>query len=105
MAPDKLVRDKIPEIISLSGREPVTHVADDAEYWSRLKDKLLEEVKEFIEDGDEKEELADVFEVLNAIMDFRKLDKSEVEEIRLKKAEKKGGFKEKIVLDKIISQD
>jgi len=101
MAPDKLVRDKIPEIISESGRKPVIHIADDSEYWKRLKDKLLEEVKEFIEDGDEKEEIADIFEVLYSIMDFRKLDKAEVEKIRLKKAEKKGGFKDKIVLDEI----
>lgn len=101
MAPDKLVRDRIPEIISSSGRKPATHIAEDSEYWKRLKDKLVEEVKEFVEDGDEKEEIADIFEVLYAIMDFRNINMEEVEGIRKKKAEKKGGFKGKIVLDRI----
>jgi len=101
MAPDKLVRDKIPEIIKESGRNPITHIADDSEHWNRLRDKLLEEVKEFIEDGDEKEEIADIFEVLYAIMDFRNINKQEVEELRVNKEKEKGGFKEKIVLDRI----
>ena len=96
---EKLVRDKIPEIIRKDGREPVIRVADDEEYWSRLKDKLHEEVAEFTEEG-EKEEIADILEVLHAIMEFRNINKSEIENIRKKKAEERGGFKEKIILEK-----
>ena len=40
---DKLVRDKIPEIIRETGERPIVHVADDAEYADRLADKLDEE--------------------------------------------------------------
>jgi len=98
----KLVRDRIPEIIEKSGRKPVTHVADDNEYWDKLKLKLQEEVDEVLEDGTDdevKEELADVLEVINAICKFKKVDKEELELLRVKKVEERGGFEDKIILD------
>ena len=62
----KLVRDKIPDIIRQKGRVPVTHVAEDDEYWDKLQDKLKEEVHEFLKDG-EVDELVDVLEVVHAL--------------------------------------
>ena len=62
MKHDKLVRDKIPQIIKDNGVTPVIHVADDSEYWERLKAKLQEEVDEVLEDINVNEELADVLE-------------------------------------------
>ncbi len=100
----KLVRDKIPEIIEKAGKKPVTHIADDSEYWDKLKLKLQEEVDEVLEaDSPEevKEELADIIEVINAICDFKSIDITEVESLREKKAKERGGFKDKIILDDV----
>lgn len=95
---NKLVRDKIPEYIRKKGGNPITHIADDAEYWQKLKDKLLEEVEEFKKD-ESIEELADLLEVIDAIFEYKKLDRNEVEEMKSKKADEKGKFKDMIILD------
>jgi len=97
-AKPKLVRDRIPEIIRKSGKTPVTHVASDDEYWQKLKEKLQEEVSEFFEDSN-KEELADIREVLKAICEFKGFDDKEMEALRKKKATERGGFKDRIILD------
>ena len=95
---NKLVRDKIPEIIKQKNKIPVIHTADDNEYWEKLKIKLKEEVDEFLKKSNE-EELSDILEVIYAISDFKNIDKKHLENIRKKKIEKKGGFKSKIILD------
>ena len=94
----KLVRDKIPEIISKKGANPITHIADDKEYWQKLKEKLQEEVEEFMKNSSE-EELADIVEVINAISDFKKIGRQKLESIRKKKSEERGSFKNRIILD------
>ena len=98
MKNNKLVRDKIPEIIRKNGEVPVTHMASDSEYFQKLKEKLKEEADEFMKDSME-EELADVLEVVYAICDYKKIDKNKLELLRKKKAEERGGFKERIILD------
>ena len=95
---DKLVRDKIPEIIKKKGSVPITHIASDDEYGKKLKEKLQEEVDEFMKDGKE-EELADILEVVYALCDYNKIDKKGLELLRKKKAEERGGFKDKMILD------
>ena len=101
MKHDKLVRDKIPEIIRERGEDPVTRIADDEEYWQKLKDKLKEEVYEYI-DEEKASELADILEVIHAICDFKNLDKDELEEIRKSKLDEKGGFSKRIILEKSL---
>jgi predicted house-cleaning noncanonical NTP pyrophosphatase (MazG superfamily) len=95
---NKLVRDKIPEIIKQNNSTPITHIADDGEYWDKLKEKLKEEVDEFLKNSTE-EELADILEIVYAIRDYMKIDKNKFEEIRENKAQKRGAFKNKIILD------
>ncbi|MFH1712488.1 MAG: nucleoside triphosphate pyrophosphohydrolase [Patescibacteria group bacterium] len=94
---NKLVRDKIPDIIRANGEVPMTYVADDEEYYQRLKQKLQEEIDEFIAE-DNIEELADVLEVIYALCDVQNVRRVDLEQIRQIKEDKRGGFKEKIIL-------
>jgi len=95
---NKLVRDKIPEIIKARGEGVVTHIADDLEYWQKLKEKLQEEVSEFMQ-AESVEEMADILEVIDAVVDFKKFDKEELQKVKNKKLEVRGGFKNKIILE------
>ncbi|SIR26325.1 Predicted house-cleaning noncanonical NTP pyrophosphatase, all-alpha NTP-PPase (MazG) superfamily [Haladaptatus litoreus] len=97
---DKLVRDRIPEIIEKNGDTPKTHVADDAEYERRLGEKLDEEVAEFHESGDP-EELADVLEVVYALADCTDVTSDQLERLRAEKADERGGFSDGIVLERV----
>ena len=74
------------------------HIADDAEYWQKLKEKLLEEIEEFSKD-ESIEELADILEVLDAIADYKKFEKEDVGRIKEKKSEERGRFEKRIILD------
>jgi predicted house-cleaning noncanonical NTP pyrophosphatase (MazG superfamily) len=91
---NKLIRDKIPEIIIQNGDTAITHIADDVEYWNKLKEKTAE----FFQ-AENQSELADIMEVLKAIIAFKNFDAAEIEKIRQEKAEKRGGFNKKIILD------
>lgn len=99
---NKLVRDKIPEIIKADGKNPIAHIADDQEYWQKLVEKLREETAEFsAEDSNISDELADILEVILTICDFKKISQEKLERIRKEKAEKRGGFKNKIILERV----
>ncbi len=97
---NKLVRDRIPEIIVKSGRSHVTHIANDAEYKRMLHTKLQEEVEEFIESPC-LEELADIYEVLDSIKALHSFDNTELKEVKEAKKIERGGFSERIILENV----
>jgi len=93
----KLVRDKIPQIIRSKGQEPVIYTADTEEYYIRLRDKLQEEVEEYLASDNDREELADILEVLYALAGQAGTDQQQLEKIRAAKAEERGGFADRII--------
>jgi len=95
---DKLVRDKIPEIIELSGDVAVIHTADEKEYRLRLRAKLIEEVNEYLESGSP-EELADILEVIHSLTALDGVSREQLQLIQTKKRDERGGFTQRIVLD------
>ena len=96
---NKLVRDNIPEIMIKNNAKPVTRILSDEEYLIELNKKLLEEVKEYLESG-EIEELADIEEVIIAILNAKNTTKDNLEEIRQTKVKKRGAFNKKIFLER-----
>lgn len=95
---NKLVRDRIPEIVKAKGGTPVFHIAGEQEYWQKLKQKLGEEVEEFMA-SESGEELADLWEVIDAIIAYKKFDRAELQAVREKKAVERGIFQDKIILE------
>lgn len=104
---NKLVRDKIPNIIKEKGETPVVKTLDESEYKMELEKKLYEEYKEVIEaTGDERvEELADMLEVIRALANLENKHLNDVIAIADKKNEKRGAFEEKIFLEKVIESE
>lgn len=98
---NKLVRDNIPDIILKDNELPTTRILSDEEYIQELNKKLMEEVNEYLSDNNI-EEMVDILEVIRAILDYNKISYDDIEEKRIKKAKKRGAFKEKIFLEKVI---
>lgn len=97
---NKLVRDRIPEIIENDHKTCATRILDNDEYLGCLKSKLLEECHEVMdaEGEDIKKEIADVLEVLEALENTLHIDHKEVLSIKKKKAHNNGAFNNKIYL-------
>lgn len=101
---NKLVRDKIPNIIEEKGETPVVKTLDEIEYKKELEEKLYEEYKEVIgANGDDRvEELADMLEVIKALANLEDKNLNDVIAIADKKREKRGAFEKRIFLEKVI---
>ena len=93
----KLVRDRIPEIIETSGKTCVTETLSDEDYLRMIDAKLDEELAEYHKDQNI-EELADLIEVIYAAAIARGYTIEQLEKVRAEKAEKRGAFKQKILL-------
>ncbi|ETI69439.1 nucleoside triphosphate pyrophosphohydrolase [Neobacillus vireti] len=98
---NKLVRDRIPEVIESTGKKFSTRILANQEYITELKNKSFEELEEYVQaenDKDAIEELADLLEIIHALAECHGATIETVEVVRQLKAEKRGGFKEKIFL-------
>lgn len=96
---DKLVRDKIPEIIESSGNKCEIEVVSDEVALEYLYKKLNEEVSELLEDKN-LDEIADVMEVLFAIGSKYGYSEEDVLNRRNEKKDARGGFKDNLILNK-----
>ena len=98
---EKLVRDKIPDLIIESGKNPEYYVESDKEkYEQRLFDKMREELQEFA-DNPCIEEAADMYEVWFSIIRHWNMLPIDVISCANKKRSERGGFTDRIVLQKI----
>ncbi len=94
---NKLVRDKIPQIITSTGNTCVTEILNTEDYLKHLDTKLSEELAEY-QESKALEELADLLEVMHAVVTARGSSWQELGAIRENKKAKRGAFEERILL-------
>ena len=99
----KLVRDRIPEIIEANGKTCVWETLSQEDYIRLLDEKLNEELSEYHE-SKSLEELADLLEVMQAVVRARGWTLEELEQVRADKAAKRGGFARKILLKEVFEK-
>ena len=101
---NKLIRDKIPEIIKNNNEEPITRILNDIDYKKELEKKLYEEYQEVLESSGEDriEELADMLEIMISLARLEKSNLEAIIEIAKKKKAKRGGFEKKLYLEKVV---
>lgn len=98
---NKLVRDKIPQKIEATGKKYTTKILNNHDYIKYLKQKSYEELDEYCtapSNEEAIEELADLLEIIHALASYQESSIEEVEKVRQEKAEKRGGFQERIFL-------
>ena len=101
---NKLVRDRIPEIIEDSGNTCVTEILSNEDYLRMLDDKLDEELAEYHADQNI-EELADLMEVIRACAVARGYTPEQLEQVRAEKSAQRGGFEKKILLKEVVERE
>lgn len=98
---NKLIRDRIPEIIEMSGKTLTSRILNDEEYLVEINAKMHEELAEYEaaeSNEDAIEELADLLELIHAAAEIYDTTFEELEKVRADKAMKRGGFEERIFL-------
>ena len=97
---NKLVRDRIPEIIAADGRQCTTEIMNESEYPQALLAKLVEEAQEVAdaETDDIAKEIADVYEVIDALLIAFDLNRDAILTMQKKRYEERGGFEKRIKL-------
>lgn len=100
---NKLIRDRVPEIIEKDGEIPHMMVVNGKEFIKALKKKLLEEAKELIAAKSRKDainEIADILEIVDALTAQMKISNLEICVLRRKKNLKRGAFEKQLFLIK-----
>ncbi|MEC3470456.1 nucleoside triphosphate pyrophosphohydrolase [Bacillus tropicus] len=101
---NKLIRNKIPQIIKSNGKTPTTRLLPEDEYIKEICKKTQEELIEYLEattKEDKLEELSDLLELINALAEYEGTTLGEIDKIRRKKAEERGGFQNRIFLQDV----
>ena len=94
---NKAIRDKIPEIIKNSGNDCNVKKLSDSEFLAKLEEKLAEELKEY-QESKSVEELVDILEIIYRISELKGTTNTQLEELREKKSQERGGFKDNLFL-------
>jgi predicted house-cleaning noncanonical NTP pyrophosphatase (MazG superfamily) len=100
---NKLIRDRILEIIKEAGKRPYWRFLNKKEYLKEIKKKILEESEELIEAKRKKDivnEIVDIQELIDVLISELKLKKSQIQKQQKIKNRKRGGFKKKLFLIK-----
>ena len=97
---NKLIRDRIPEVIESSGKKFSSHIASEVEYKEELLKKVYEELEEFKETPCA-EEMADIFEVLEGLMAVYNINADTMRNIKEKKTKDRGAFEKRIILERV----
>lgn len=100
---NKLVRDKVIQNINKAGKNCTYEILNEVDYEKELNKKLKEEVIEYMADKSE-EELADILEVITAIMAQKKITWEEIQSKMLEKRNKNGGFQNRVYLKEVIEK-
>ena len=100
MAQPKLVKDRIPEMLRSTGLAPETKVAATDEYWRSLREKLQEEVAEYLE-SESIEEIADILEVIDSICEHKGIDRTALHKLKDEKRAVRGGLVGRIILERV----
>ncbi|MED0971654.1 nucleoside triphosphate pyrophosphohydrolase [Bacillus paramycoides] len=98
---NKLIRDKIPQIIKNNGKTPTTRSLPEDEYIKEICKKTQEELTEYLEAQTKPhklKELSDLLELVNALAEHEGTTLEEINNIRKKKAEERGGFSNRVFL-------
>ena len=102
---NKLVRDKIPEIIKLDNCKPTIRTLDSKEFLSELFKKMAEEAEEFVKAKDNKEEvmkeITDIYEIIDTVIRLYGLDKNDILALQEKRRDERGSFKNMVYLESV----
>jgi predicted house-cleaning noncanonical NTP pyrophosphatase (MazG superfamily) len=105
---EKLIRDKLPEIMRDQGLAVFDRRLDDAEFDRALRAKLLEEAAEAVEARGAEDlagELADLSEVILALAQLHGLTPEEIEARRIAKRVERGGFDDRVYNAAVEAED